>query len=63
MHVETGRVTYLHHVDDVVRQPKNAERQHDGQDEILAADAAAEPGLPDAPQDPYVAEHDDPVGY
>lgn len=23
---ETGHVTYLHHVDDVVRQPKHAER-------------------------------------
>lgn len=45
---ETGRVTYLHHIDDVVRQPENAERQHNGQDEFLAADAATEPGLSDA---------------
>lgn len=53
----------MHHIDDVVRQPKNAERQHNGQDEVLTSDAATEPGLSDPPQNPNVAEHDDRVGY
>lgn len=54
--MKTGSVTYLHHVDDVVRQPKDAEGQHNGQDELLAANAAAELGFPDPPQDAYVAD-------
>lgn len=41
----TGCVTYLHHVDDVVGQPKEAEGQHDGQDELLTTNAPAKPGL------------------
>lgn len=47
--VRTGCVTYLQHVDDVVRQPKEAEGQHDGQDELLTPNVTAELGLSDPP--------------
>lgn len=53
--VSTERVTYLHHVDDVVRQPKEAEGQHDGQDQLLAADSSAELGSSDPPEDTEIA--------
>lgn len=45
--VKTERVTYLHHVDDVVGQPKQAEGQHDGQDKLLTTNATAKLGLSD----------------
>lgn len=53
--------THLDHVDNVVRQPENAEHHHDGQDELLAAYCPAELGLPQAPQDEEVADYDDRV--
>lgn len=54
-------VTYLHHVDDVVRQPEDAECQHDGQDELFAANAATKLGFSDALQDANVADDNHPV--
>lgn len=54
-------VTHLYHVDDVVRQPEEAEHDHDGQDELLAADPPLELGLPDASEDEDVAGYDDGV--
>lgn len=48
--------TYLHHVDNVVWQPKQAEGDHDGQDELFTADAAAEFSLPDPSQEANVAD-------
>lgn len=54
-------VTHLYHVDDVVRQPEEAERHHDSQDEILAADPSLELGLPQASQDEDVTGDDDGV--
>lgn len=42
-------MTYLHHVDDMVGQPKEAEGQDDGQDELLTTNATAELGLSDSP--------------
>lgn len=42
----------------MVRQPENAKRHHDSQDEFLAADWPAELGLPQAPQDEDVAGYD-----
>lgn len=55
-------VTYLHHVDDVIRQPKKTESQHDGQDEFLTTNASPKLGLTDPTQDADVADHDDSVG-
>lgn len=52
----------MQHVDDVVRQPKEAEGQHDGQDELLTPNVTAELGLSDPPQDAYVAAYNDPIG-
>lgn len=40
--------TYMHHVDQMVGQPEEAESHHDGQDEFLAPDASAEFCLSDA---------------
>lgn len=51
----------MQHVDDVVRQPKEAEGQHDGQDELLTTNAPAELGLSDPPQDAYVADNNDSI--
>lgn len=45
--VKTEYVAYLHHVDDVVRQPDAAEGQHDGQDKLLTTNSTAELGLSD----------------
>jgi len=45
----------------VVGQPEEAEGQHDGQDELLAANATPELGLPEPPQDADVADDDDGV--
>lgn len=52
-------LTHLYHVDNVVRQPEQAKHHHNGQDEFLAADLSAEPGLPQASQDEHVADYDD----
>lgn len=60
--LKIGSVTYLHHVDDVVGQPKEAEGQHDGQDELLTTNSTAKLGLSDPPQDADVADYNDPVG-
>lgn len=40
-------MAYLHHVDNVIGQPKAAEGQHDGQDELLTTNATTELGLSD----------------
>lgn len=42
----------------MVRQPEGAEDHHDGQDEFLTADAAAELSLSDFPQDADVTRND-----
>ena len=55
------RLTHLYHVDDVVRQPEQAERHHNSQDEFLAANLSAELGLSQAFQDQDVAGDNDRV--
>lgn len=43
----------------MVGEPEEAEGQHDGQDELLTANAAAEFGLSDPTQDANIADHND----
>lgn len=50
---------YLHYVDEVVWQPKEAESQDDCQDELLTPNATTEPGLSNPPQDEDVADYYD----
>lgn len=45
----------------MVGQPEEAEGQHDGQDEVLAANTTAEFSLSDPPQDTNIADQDDPI--
>lgn len=59
MYGEKIHVTYLHYVDKVVRQPKEAESQHDRQDKFLTANSTTEPGLSNPPQDEDVADYYD----
>lgn len=51
----------MHQVYEMVGQPKQAEGQHDGQDELLATNATAELGLSDPTQDAYVADYNDSI--
>jgi len=52
----------LNHIDEVVWQPKEAECQHDGKDELLATNATSKLGLSEPPQDADVADYNDRVG-
>lgn len=56
-------MTYLHHVDDVVRQPEDAESQHNGQDELFTPNATAKLGPSDPLQNAYIADDNDSIGY
>ena len=58
----TCTTTHLHHVDNVVGQPEDAEHHNYGQDEFLAADLPTELGLSEPSQDADVAGHYDSVG-
>lgn len=54
-------MSYLQDVDHMVGQPEEAEGQHNGQDELLTANAAAEFSLSNPPQDTNVTDQDDPI--